>query len=443
MGGGDTIAALATPWGAGAVAMIRISGPEAVAVADKVFRGRRPLAEVRAGRVVRGKIEQGGLVLDEVLVTVFRAPKSYTGDDVVEISGHGGAVVAHEVLCAVFVAGARPAEPGEFTRRAFLSGKMDLTQAEAVMDLISARGEAAAKAAVSQLSGRLGGEVEKLRSEAMTALAHLEAFIDFPEEGIDPESGRALLGRVQSLARSIDSLLGTADQGRMLREGVRLVIHGRPNAGKSSLLNLLLGYDRAMVSATPGTTRDTIEENLTLRGIPFRVIDTAGLRESTDDPLEREGMRRTRERLSKADVALRVIDAAEWQSAAEADANEIIVLNKIDLWSKHDVPAGVVPLCCLDARGLDNLVAALVERTSIAPPGERAEVVAINARHQDCLRRAKDSLAAASASLERGDAPEFTAVELRAALGAIGEVTGGSDADDVLGEIFRNFCIGK
>jgi len=443
MGGGDTIAALATPWGAGAVALVRISGPQAVPIADKIFDGRRTLADTPAARAVRGAITHEGRVIDEVLATVFRGPKSYTGEDVVEISGHGGQVVADEVLRAVFAAGARPAEPGEFTRRAFLNGKMDLTQAEAVMDLISARGEAAAKAAVSQLSGRLGCEIEELRSQTMTALAHLEAFIDFPEEGIDPESGRALLGRVEALSSSIDRLLGTADQGRMLREGVRLVIHGRPNAGKSSLLNLLLGYDRAMVSEIAGTTRDTIEENLTLRGIPFRVVDTAGLRETTDDPLEREGMRRTREHLAAADIALRVIDAAEGTEPPSAAANEIVVLNKIDLVDGAKSPARVVPLCCLDARGLDKLVDALIDRTKITPSDKREEAVAINARHQDCLRRAKESLAAAHASLDRGDAPELTAVELREALTAIGEITGGSDADDVLGEIFRNFCIGK
>ena len=443
MGGSDTIAALATPWGTGAVALIRISGPEAVAVTDKIFRGRQTLAGAEPGRVARGNIGHEDRTIDEVLVTVFRAPKSYTGEDVVEISGHGGPVVADEVLRAVFAAGARPAEPGEFTRRAFLNGKMDLTQAEAVMDLISARGEAAAKAAVSQLSGRLGREIETLRGETTTALAHLEAFIDFPEEGIDPESGRALLARVEGLTASIDRLLGTADQGRMLREGVRLVIHGRPNAGKSSLLNLLLGYDRAMVSEIPGTTRDTIEENLTLRGIPFRVIDTAGLREATDDPLEREGMRRTREHLADADIALRVIDAAEREGIPPRGGNEIIVLNKIDLLAGSDFPEGAVPLCCLDARGLDKLVDALVDRTKITPSEKREEAVAINARHQDCLRRAKESLAAARASLERADAPELTAVELREALTAIGEITGGSDSDDVLGEIFRSFCIGK
>ena len=440
--GGDTIAALATPWGTGAVAMIRLSGAQAVSVADKLFRGKRPLADAPSGRVRRGTVECNGRVVDDVLATVFRAPKSYTGEDVVEISGHGGQVVAEEILRALFAAGARPAEPGEFTRRAFLNGKMDLTQAEAVMDLIAARGAASADAAAAQLAGRLGREVGKLRGETMTALAHLEAFIDFPEEGIDPESGRALLARADALSAAIERMLGTADEGRMLREGVRLVIHGEPNVGKSSLLNLLLGYDRAMVSEIPGTTRDTIEENLTLRGIPFRVVDTAGLRE-TDDPLEAEGMRRTREHMAKADISLRVLDAGVSAAPSGGEAGEITVLNKVDLWTGGDLPAGIVPLCCLDARGLDKLVDAIVGRTRIAPPASREEAVAINARHQDCLRRAKEAIAAARASLERGDAPEFTAVELRAALAAVGEITGGSDADDVLGEIFRNFCIGK
>lgn len=443
MGDGDTIAALATPWGAGAVAMIRLSGSAAVAVADKVFIGRRPLGEVRPGRALRGVIQRGGRVLDEVLVTVFRAPSSYTGEDVVEISGHGGVVVSDAVLRAVFAAGARPAEPGEFTRRAFLNGKMDLTQAEAVMDLISARGEASAAAAAGQLSGRLGRGVEKLRGEALTALAHLEAFIDFPEEGIDPESGRALLARVEGLSAGIDHLLGTADEGRMLREGVRLVIHGRPNAGKSSLLNLLLGYDRAMVSEIPGTTRDTIEENLTLRGIPFRVIDTAGLREGGGDPLEEEGMRRTRETLARADIPVHVVEAPDWTGMPPPERNGIVVLNKTDLWRGGALPVGVVPLCCLNGGGLEELVEELVARTRIAPLEERAEMVAINARHQDCLRRAKEAVAAARDSLRRADEPEFTAVEMRAALGALGEITGGSDADDILGEIFKTFCIGK
>jgi tRNA modification GTPase len=361
---------------------------------------------------------------------------------VVEISGHGGLVVAQSVLNALLAAGARMAAPGEFTQRAFLNGKMDLTQAEAVMDLINARGEAAARAAAGQLEGRLGRVVERLREEMLTAVAHLEAFIDFPEEGIDPESGQALLKRVDDLSAAVTRLLSTADEGRMLREGVRLVIHGAPNAGKSSLLNLLVGYDRAMVSEIPGTTRDTIEENLTLRGIPFRVIDTAGLRESSD-PLEIEGMRRTRRHLEQADVLVQVVDAAVVAGEPTSGEREVLVLNKIDLCPEQVGRPGTVAMCCLDGRGLENLVDAIMARTDLASLGRFEETVAVNARHRQCLRTAADYLAEARRSLERGDAPELTALELRAALAAIGEITGAIDTEEVLGRIFSTFCIGK
>ena len=442
MHGADTIAALATPFGAGAVALVRMSGPRAVEIADEVFRGRRLVIDVPAGRVVQGRIERGGAVVDEVLLTVFRAPRSYTGEDVVEVSGHGGVVVAQSVLDALLSAGARMAAPGEFTQRAFLNGKMDLTQAEAVMDLINARGEAAARAAAGQLEGRLGRVVERLREEALTALAHLEAFIDFPEEGIDPESGKALLRRVDDLSGAATRLLSTADEGRMLREGVRLVIHGEPNAGKSSLLNLLVGYDRAMVSEIPGTTRDTIEENLTLRGIPFRVVDTAGLRESSD-PLEIEGMRRTRRHLEQADVLVHVVDAAAVGGEIQPGEREVLVLNKIDLCSDRGLPAGAIAMCCLDGRGLEQLVDAVIARSDLGSLGRFEEAVAVNARHQQCLRSAAEALAETRRSLERGDAPELTALELRSALTAIGEITGAVDTEEVLGKIFSTFCIGK
>jgi tRNA modification GTPase len=438
----DTVAALASPFGAGAVAVIRVSGPRAVEVVGRVFRGRRLLSAAPAGRVMLGRFERDQAMLDEVLCTVFRAPRSYTGEDVVEVSTHGGVVVAQAVLRALFEAGARPAEPGEFTRRAFTNGKMDLTQAEAVMDLISARGEASARAAAGQLEGRLGRIVETLRGEALEALAHLEAYIDFPEEGIEAEGGLALLGRIEHLQSAVARLLATADEGRMLREGVRLVIFGAPNAGKSSLLNLLVGYDRAMVSEIPGTTRDTIEENLTLRGSPFRVVDTAGLRESSD-PLELEGMRRTRQHLEQADVAVHVFDAMFWSGDEAAPPGEIRVLNKIDRWASGEFPADAVPLCCLDGRGLEDLVEAILARADLGVFARFDEAVAINARHQHCLRTAQNFLAATNQSLVRGDAPEFTAIELRAALASIGEITGVVDTEEVLGKIFSTFCLGK
>lgn len=442
MSGSETIAALATPAGVGALAVVRISGPEALEIAGRIFCGRRPLGDCAPGRVQRGRIEQDGMVLDEVLLTVFRAPRSYTGEDLVEISGHGGCVVAASVLRAVLAAGAHPAPPGEFTRRAFLNGKMDLTQAEAVMDLIAARGEASARAAAGQLEGRLGRAVEELRRDALTAVAHLEAFIDFPEEGIDAENGRALLERVDRLSGAVTRLLSTADEGRMLREGVRLVIHGEPNAGKSSLLNLLVGYDRAMVSEIPGTTRDTIEENLTLRGIPFRLIDTAGLRESSD-PLELEGMRRTRAQLEQADVSLRVVDVSAQAELAPLEAREIRVLNKIDLRPEFVPAGGEVAMCCLDGRGLEALVAAVLARTDLSALDRCGEVIAVSERHRHCLASAQAYLGAARQSLLREDPPELTALELRAALAAIGEISGVVDPEDLLDKIFGSFCIGK
>lgn len=439
---GDTIAAPATPFGSGAIALMRVSGPEALAVVGKVFRGRRALGELTPGRVSLGRMEKDGQLIDEVLVTVFRGPHSYTGEDIVEISGHGGVVVSRAVLQAVLDSGARLAEAGEFTQRAFLNGKMDLTQAEAVMDLINARGEASAQAAAAQLEGRLGQSIEELRGELLTALAHLEAFIDFPEEGIDPESGRVLLQRIDAAAGRVGSLLATADEGRMLREGVRLVIHGEPNVGKSSLLNLLLGYDRAMVSDVPGTTRDTIEENLTLRGIPFRLIDTAGLRVS-EDPLEVEGMRRTRERVAAADVTLRVVEATNVESVGSAEAPDILVINKIDLAPGCVIPEGAVGVSCLSGSGLEALVEVVVARANLADLGRFEEAVAINARHRGCLEKAASALAAARVSLEQADPPELTAVELRAALASVGDVVGAVDTEDVLGKIFSTFCIGK
>lgn len=439
---GDTIAAPATPFGAGAIALTRVSGPAALPVVEKIFRGGRALGDLTSGRVCFGRIEKDGQLIDEVLVTVFRAPHSYTGEDVVEISGHGGVVVSRSVLEAVLASGARLAEAGEFTQRAFLNGKMDLTQAEAVMDLINARGEASARVAAAQLEGKLGQAIEELRGELLTAVAHLEAFIDFPEDGIDPESGQVLLQRIDAASTRVRKLLSTADEGRMLRDGVRLVIHGEPNVGKSSLLNLLLGYDRAMVSDVPGTTRDTIEENLTLRGIPFRVIDTAGLRAS-EDPLEVEGMRRTRERVASADVALRVVEATRPGTIGTPDAEEILVINKIDLAPEAVIPHGAVGLSCRQGEGLENLVELLVQRANLADLGRFEEAVAINARHRACLDNASAALAAARLSLEQADPPEITAVELRAALAAVGDIVGVVDTEDVLGKIFSTFCIGK
>ena len=441
----ETIAALATPPGEGALAVIRISGPQALAVADAVFRGKAMPSAMEERRVVLGTVvESGGGVVDEVLLTVFRNPRSYTGEDLVEISGHGGMLVASRVLAAVLAAGARMARPGEFTERAFLNGKLDLTQAEAVMDLISAQTPRAARAAACQLEGRLGREIAALRAELLESVAHLEAFIDFPEEGIDPESGNALRRRVEGIAAHLARLLATAGEGRLLREGITLALCGAPNAGKSSLLNRLLGTERAIVSESAGTTRDTIEERASLGGYPFRVIDTAGLRE-TEDPVEREGVERARRAAENADLRLHLVDCAVQSGpVTPLFAGEMLVINKIDLVADRTKLPEAVLISCRTGEGISELVAAILARVTGRPGAEAApDSTAINARHQECLRRASASLSAAMELLGAGEPPELVAVELRAALGAVGEILGEAGTEEILGKIFSSFCIGK
>jgi tRNA modification GTPase len=449
----DTIAALATPPGEGALAVIRISGPQSLPIAEALFRGSKSPSAIGERNVTFGRIiDARGEVIDEVLLTVFRTPRSYTGEDLVEISGHGGSLVASRVLARTLEAGARMARPGEFTERAFLNGKLDLTQAEAVMDLISAGTPRAARAAAAQLEGRIGLEIHALRGELLACVAHLEAFIDFPEEGIDPESGAALRRRMEEIATRFDRLLATADEGRLLREGITLALCGPPNAGKSSLLNRLLGAERAIVNETPGTTRDTIEERASLGGYPFRVIDTAGLRETTD-PVEQEGVRRARHAAEQADLRIHLVDASVLINATSIPAplfdDEILVCNKLDLvteFPRNALPQGI-GISCRTGEGINDLIRAIIAKVTSHSQAEAGEIAqdgaAINARHQDCLKRAVTSLSFAMDLLEAGDPPELVAVELRSSLGAVGEVVGEAGTEEILGKIFSSFCIGK
>jgi len=443
----ETIAALATSPGEGALAVIRISGPKALDIADAIFRGRKAPSATEERRVLFGSIvDAGGEILDEVLLTTFRNPRSYTGEDLVEISGHGGSLVASRVLTAALEAGARMARPGEFTERAFLNGKLDLTQAEAVMDLISASTPRAARAAASQLEGRLGEEINALRGDLLDGVAHLEAFIDFPEEGIDPESGAALTHRMEGIADHLRRLLDTADEGRLLREGITLALCGAPNAGKSSLLNRLLGSERAIVSEVAGTTRDTIEERASLGGYPFRVIDTAGLRE-TSDPVEREGVERARHAANNADLRIHLVDASQPdRTITPLFEEEVIVWNKVDLVpsGERSTLSGELAISCQTGEGIGQLVEAIVAKVTGRSRSEGSpDGAAINARHQECLKRAASALQEAIALLGAGEPPELVAVELRSALGAVGEIVGEAGTEEILGEIFSSFCIGK
>src|SRR5882757_926878 len=365
----NTIAAIATPLGEGGLAVIRISGAEALAVADKVFlpSGKSSLKPSTAltHTIHYGKIVRKGQLVDEVLLSIMRAPRTFTREDVVEITCHGGLLPAKLVLDTVLENGARLAEPGEFTRRAFLNGRIDLAQAEAVADLIHARTELALAAANEQLAGKLSQRINQLRDEMMKTLAHVEAHIDFPDEDIAPETRAGLIKRLENGAAFMDELLRTANEGQILRRGIRAAIIGRPNAGKSSLLNQLLGHDRAIVSPIAGTTRDTIEETANIRGLPVIFIDTAGLREARDE-IEVEGIRRSRASLAKAEFILHVFDASEPLTDADElyltefiAKKRILVRNKTDLPVKLNLPVNpdvpIVDVCCLGGQGMEAL----------------------------------------------------------------------------------------
>ncbi len=441
---GPPIAALATAPGEAAIAVLRLSGAGSFTVADAVFQGRKRVSELPPRRAALGSIaDEDGSRIDEVLLTPFAAPASYTGEEMVEISCHGGRLVAGLILRRLLGAGARLADPGEFTQRAFLNGKMDLTQAEAVMDLISAKTPLAIRAANEQLEGRLGAATREIASELLDLLAHLEAWVDFPEEDIQPETGSLFLNQIDRVLARIAALLETADEGRILREGVRLAIVGRPNVGKSSLLNRLIGFERAIVSDRPGTTRDTIEEFINLGGVPFRVVDTAGLRH-TEDELEQAGIERTRKAISQADVVIEVRDATDPHPGdfTPEDKPLLVVWNKSDLLTTAPPPE-VLAVSCRSGAGFPNLATRLAELAGHHLPEGNQSLVAINARHQACLQRARAHLCEVREGIAAKRDAELSAIDLRAALEALGEITGRIDTEEILGRIFQLFCIGK
>jgi tRNA modification GTPase len=477
----DTIAAIATPLGEGGLAVIRLSGLQAFAVADKCFVpvGKSSLKPSVAltHTIHYGKIVRHGQTVDEVLVAVMRAPRTFTREDVVEISCHGGLLPAKMVLDTVLENGVRLAEPGEFTRRAFLNGRIDLTQAEAVADLIHSRTELALAAANEQLAGKLAQRINQLRDDMIKILAHVEAHIDFPDEDISPDTKAQLLARLESGASFMDELLRTANEGQILRRGIRAAIVGRPNAGKSSLLNQLLGRDRAIVSPIPGTTRDTIEETANIRGLPVVFVDTAGLREAGDD-IEVEGIRRSRESLAKAEFILHVLDASEPLTPADekylaefAAKKRILVRNKTDLPTKLILPftpslspsdgervsegrergkrsiqnsiPPVVDVSCATGQGIEALKDAIKELVWVGEIRMEMLEVMINSRHQDALNRARTSTRQTIDAFRADFTLELAAMDLRIAVNAVGEIVGKTTTEDLLDSIFSQFCLGK
>lgn len=455
----DTITAIATPLGEGGISVIRISGLDAFSIADKIFLGRTKLSQAPSHTAHFGKVvNASGAFVDEVVAVIFRKPSSYTCEDVVEISCHGGYLVTQKVLQEVLSAGARLAEPGEFTKRAFLNGRLDLSQAEAVGDLIHSQSDAAYKSSIRQLSGELSRRIKNVRDELLNLASLLELELDFSEENVEFANRKALEERLEGAIKVVDELLSSYSVGKVYREGVRVTIAGKPNAGKSSLLNALLQENRAIVSETPGTTRDTISESISIDGVLFRLTDTAGLRETTDN-IEKEGVKRAHKEAEESDVVLLVMDYNEFE-AAENDPlytrlGEVCARNAVRLvrvWNKIDLYKSESPrisenkdsfyISALRGDGIDFLKNRLL-KAALAEDINESSVVVTNARHRDALARAQKSLKFALETLKGGKSGEFVALDLRSCLNSLGEITGEITTADILNNIFSKFCIGK
>jgi tRNA modification GTPase len=472
----DTIAAIATPPGVGGVGVIRVSGQDAFAIVLPLFRRPRGKQTLPAshtltfGHIIDPQTQE---ILDEVLVAFMYAPHTYTREPVVEIQGHGGPLVLRRILHAVLASGARMADPGEFTMRAFMNGRLDLAQAEAVMDLIESETEAGQRLAMQQLRGHLSEQVEQVRHTVLGVIARIEASIDFPEDDIPTPTAPELTPGIDAALVAVRSLLAGAEQGRLYRQGLRTAIIGRPNVGKSSILNALLRVERAIVTPIAGTTRDTVEEVANLRGIPLHLIDTAGITH-TDDPVERIGVQRSRAAAESADVVLLVFDSSEplaeldqrisdeveamgfgvLAAGEEASAHKrplLLILNKSDReqhieraeLQRRWPNATLVETSTVTETGLQPLEEALALVALAGRNLHSESVLVTSTRHQEALRQAEEHLRAAQGSVEQQLPLDFVSIDLRAAYDALGEITGETASDDLLDKIFHEFCIGK
>ena len=451
-----TIAAIATPQGAGGIGIVRISGPKSQEVADRIFRspGNRRIRDTAGYQALYGHIYEGDILVDEAIALVFRAPRSYTGEDVVELSCHGGMYVLGRVLSAALSAGAVAAAPGEFTKQAFLNGKLSLTQAESLMDIIGAQGRQAAAAALAAREGVLGRRIQDVTDSLVELAAHLSAYIDYPEDDIPELQEVQLVGSLSDARRRLDDLLATYDAGKILREGVDTVIVGRPNVGKSTLMNVLSGVERSIVTHIPGTTRDVVEETVRLGDVVLRLADTAGLHE-TDDPVEAIGVEKARGRLETAGLVLAVFDAS--QNLEEEDKRllekldgrpAVAVINKTDLtpcideaFVRRHVPH-VVTISAKQEMGMEQLTEAVCDVLGAGSWDPSAGMLA-NERQRDCVRRAGEAVKEALDATQMGMTYDAVSVAVEGAIDALLELTGERATEAVVDQVFARFCVGK
>ncbi|MCI1959010.1 MAG: tRNA uridine-5-carboxymethylaminomethyl(34) synthesis GTPase MnmE [Clostridia bacterium] len=454
----DIIAAISTPAGTGGIGIVRMSGDGCIDVADKIFESKTGirLSDKKSHTITYGKIKaEDGSVIDEVLVSVMKKPNTYTCEDVVEINCHGGFVSTSKVLERVLNAGARLAEGGEFTKRAFLNGRIDLSQAEAVIDIINSKTDMGRQSAVNQLEGRLGRKVKEMRSKLLDAISTIEAAIDYPEHDIEEETYAVLKEKSQSVLSEIEKLLETADMGKIVREGIKTVILGKPNVGKSSLLNFLLDEERAIVTDVPGTTRDTVEEFVNIAGVPVNIADTAGIRH-TDDVVEKMGVERSFESAKKADLILLILDISRKIDDDDRklldfvnDKKCLILLNKTDLEPKFTADdlkidkKNVIEMSVRENIGTQELVERLKDMFFGGDIEIKNGLIISNSRHKNALYEAAQSLKRAINTIDSGMPEDFVSMDLSQAVENLGEITGESMQEDLLNRIFERFCVGK
>ncbi|WAW14906.1 tRNA uridine-5-carboxymethylaminomethyl(34) synthesis GTPase MnmE [Peptostreptococcus equinus] len=455
----DTIAAIATAPGEGGIGIIRISGSDSKTIADKIFKPfyKNSIADYSNRTLIYGNIIDKDEIIDEVLLAFMKGPNSYTAEDIIEINCHGGFISVKKILELVLKSGARMAEPGEFTKRAFLNGRIDLSQAEAVIDIINAKTEKSHEIAQSQLEGSLSKKIKSLRKNITEVITQVEVAIDYPEEDIEFITYKELIDKTKAVQDEVIKLYETADTGKILREGIKTAILGKPNVGKSSLLNLILGENRAIVTEIAGTTRDVIEEYVNIGGIPIKLVDTAGIRD-TEDIVEKIGVEKSRQHMESSDLILVVLDSSRDLEREDLDILENIdknktlaIINKNDLERKMDLSQiekymdkeNIIEISALKNQGLDSIMEKIKEMVFKGKISNDSELIISNSRHKDAIYKAMKSIDDAMKSLEDHMSYDFVEVDLKDAWDSLGYINGDTVSDELLDNIFKNFCIGK